>query len=238
MHQEGLLGSWFPDATAASLNLLRALEVSMGILTRQWPQLAKQLQHPLKDQAQGKEARQRTLLAMTKLLGLLSQNPQNAEATLKRLKYSRNEIQMVGILLRNWPDWSGLLARDFCTASDRYLLFQRAGAGFPALVLWAITTHLPLHPEDLSPTDSILQDLLGRLAPWVAEFLNPQSPIAYPQLLLSGRALMRALDLSPGPEIGQLLAQLTLAQVEGQIKTVADAIALAQLLRAQRLELE
>ena len=50
--------------------------------------------------------------------------------------------------------------------------------------------------------------------------------------LVDGFAVMRHLDLTPGPAIGALLAQILEAQAAGDISTPEEALALAQTLQA------
>ena len=50
--------------------------------------------------------------------------------------------------------------------------------------------------------------------------------------LVDGFAVMRHLDLAPGPTIGALLAQILEAQAAGDISTPEEALALAQTLQA------
>jgi tRNA nucleotidyltransferase (CCA-adding enzyme) len=48
--------------------------------------------------------------------------------------------------------------------------------------------------------------------------------VAHPVPLVSGQDLMTNLRLSPGPQIGQLLAEIQLARAEGFIATPTDAL--------------
>ena len=53
------------------------------------------------------------------------------------------------------------------------------------------------------------------------------APARGPQRLLTGHDLMRHLDLSPGPQIGRLLAQIDEARAAGEINTKEEALTLA-----------
>ncbi|HEY9845485.1 MAG TPA: hypothetical protein V6D03_04745, partial [Candidatus Caenarcaniphilales bacterium] len=66
------------------------------------------------------------------------------------------------------------------------------------------------------------------IAPLVECYLNPHDPIAHPTALLTGQDLMSGLQLCPGPQIGQLLQQLEIAQAEGRVSTPEEALALAR----------
>ena len=81
-----------------------------------------------------------------------------------------------------------------------------------------LATGLTLHREHrvsaIAPTPA---------GQWHLTFAPP-TPVAHPQALLSGRDLMTTLKLPPGPQIGQLLTHVQVAQAEGLITTQADAL--------------
>jgi tRNA nucleotidyltransferase (CCA-adding enzyme) len=47
-------------------------------------------------------------------------------------------------------------------------------------------------------------------------------------VLLDGTLLMEALQLEPGPRIGELLEAIRIGQVEGRVKTREEGLALAR----------
>jgi hypothetical protein len=49
-----------------------------------------------------------------------------------------------------------------------------------------------------------------------------------PAPLVTGYDLLHELDLQPGPQIGELLEAVLEAQVSGEVRTRADALALAR----------
>lgn len=57
-------------------------------------------------------------------------------------------------------------------------------------------------------------------------YVNHRDDVVAPPPLLTGRDLMRVLNLPPGPEIGRLLAELGEAQAAGEIATPEEALAL------------
>ena len=217
--QDGLLHSWLPDITAEGLQWMTALDPVTQALTQTWPQLTANLHHSLNDRAQGTEAARRTLLATAKLVGLLPQVPTQAKQTLQRLKYSQAEINLVLTLMQAWLQVAPPLRTATLTIREQYHLFQQVGAAFPALAVLAIAAG--------TATTS--------LTPLIEEYLDPDSAIAHPRPLVTGKTLMSALQLNPGPAIGQLLSALALAQAEGKITTPAEALSLAQQLAADPL---
>jgi tRNA nucleotidyltransferase (CCA-adding enzyme) len=74
----------------------------------------------------------------------------------------------------------------------------------------------------------VMKHSIAELHPFLNAYLDPDSLIAHPKPLVSGKTLMDSLSLLPGPHIGELLTALELAQADGKIKTSEQAIALAQ----------
>ncbi|NCJ07190.1 CCA tRNA nucleotidyltransferase [Synechococcales cyanobacterium C] len=209
--QQGLLKNWFSQATIKGLRLIAAVDQATLDLKRAWPELYVALKRSLNAQAQGPEAVRRTLLATTKLLGLLPWDVTVAKQTLQHLKFSRAEVNVVVNLLQCLPlipptaeGWPPL-------RRSQYYLFQNVGTNFPGLVVLAMALGQPM----------------VELAPLIEEYLQPDSAIAHPQPLVSGEQLMKVLALRPGPHIGQLLTQLEAAQAEGKITTLQEALEFA-----------
>ena len=59
----------------------------------------------------------------------------------------------------------------------------------------------------------------------VERYLDPQDPIAHPRPILSGRDLIHDLGITPGPQIGELLEAIQLAQAEGLVTQREEALA-------------
>lgn len=218
--QDGLLQPWLPEMTTAGLHWIAALDRVTQDLSNTWPQLTSGLYQCLNDRAQGTEAARRTLLATAKLVGLLPQDTSQAKLALQHLKYSQAEINLVITLMRIWVQVAPRLRVTPLTVREQYGLFQELGPAFPAFAGLAIAAEIPK----------------AHVTPLIVEYLKPESVIAHPRALVSGKTLMSELKLKPGPAIGQLLATLALAQAEGQITTPAEALTLAQTLSMKDAE--
>jgi tRNA nucleotidyltransferase (CCA-adding enzyme) len=207
--QDGLLSSWFPHA--AGLDQIAAVDPAIDELATVWPNIISLLHQPLSDRAQGSEAAQRTLLSLVKLLGLLAVDIKTAKQTLNHLKYAKAEMNLVLSLLQSW---NALSQKPLSQLSRReeYFLFQQVSTAFPALATWLMA----------------VGHTLTELHPLIEAYLDPHNLIAHPQPLVSGKTLMTALELRPGPQIGKLLTALELAQADGKINTSEEALALAQ----------
>jgi hypothetical protein len=128
----------------------------------------------------------------------------------RRLRYTNKEIDRAAWLLQQLP------------------AVERAEQ-LPWPRLQRILTHeaaaelLALHESIAGPGDAALAFCRERLA-WPAERLNPPP-------LINGAALIEQ-GLSPGPQFAQLLEQVRDAQLEGQIQTRDEALALVDCLRS------
>jgi tRNA nucleotidyltransferase (CCA-adding enzyme) len=229
--QDGLLRDWFPAATAASLGQIEAIDQTTAMLEEALPAFAKELHSPLRHTFKSglkeiceSEAKMsgstRTWLTAAKLACLLPIAPGLGETQLRRLKYSRNEVQAVTTVLKFLPQ---LCAAVQLSESDRDAamialslrsqcqFFQNVGLAFPAIALLAMVAGVPF----------------GAIVPMLHRYLTPTDPVAHPTPLLTGQDLMTALKLAPGPHIGQLLAEIQLARAEGKIVTATEAVQLA-----------
>ncbi|MBF2028667.1 MAG: CCA tRNA nucleotidyltransferase [Oscillatoriales cyanobacterium C42_A2020_001] len=239
--QDRLLHYWLPDATAASLELLAAIDRTMILLQETQPTFAQWLlsqnratstdqldatscsHSPNREQKASGSAR--NWLITAKLACLMSHDPAIAEGQLRRLKYSRTEIQSVSIVLRFCPQLCGTAKNSVATENeainsvgmlnlslrDQYFFFQGVGVVFPAVAVLALASGASL----------------TAIAPLIERFLTPNDPVAHSAALVTGQDLMANLQLSAGPIIGRLLAAIQLARAEGKISTPDEAIRLA-----------
>ena len=77
----------------------------------------------------------------------------------------------------------------------------------------------------------VLQDWIAHLqiiGALLDGYFNHKEAFVSPPSLVTGRDLIKELDLQPGPEIGRLLALIGEAQAAGEILTAQDALALAR----------
>lgn len=211
LFQDGLLQPIFPQVTQSRLDWLVAMDNAAQCFSQRWPDLSPSLYRTLSDRAKGGEGLRRTALSTAKLVGLVSENPQQAKEEMQLLKYSRTEINWVTSLLLGLEQYRAELG-DNLRPRQQYRLCQVLGDALPAFAVVAIAAGMPLEP----------------LAPLIQEYLNPVSPIAHPKPLVTGQILMQTLELQPGPVIGQLLTELALAQAERKITTAEEALAYAQ----------
>lgn len=209
--EDGLLATWF-NATREQLFQVAAVDSAAVALAETWPQLGVELSQLVRDTIKT------SWLTIAKLTCLVAPDPEPAEVKLLQLTYSRAEIRAVTTALKLLPQ---LQPEKFTLAqmslSEQYFFFRTAGAVFPALAVLAVA--------DGMPVDAI--------APLINRYLTPDDPVAHPTPLVTGKDLMKALQLPAGPQVGQLLTAIQLAHIEGKISTPAEALQLAaQLLNA------
>ena len=124
------------------------------------------------------------------------------------LKYSRAEQQATLSVLVGWQYLRQAVSQGQLSARQQYQLFKVAGAGFAGVALLGLVHALP---------EQIMLPLMER-------YLNPSDPVAHPNALVSGRDLIQDLGLKPGPQIGQFLEAIQLAQAEGVVATREEAL--------------
>lgn len=144
---------------------------------------------------------------LAKLLCLLHQDPQKAEQTILNLKYSRYELRVVSIVLEMLPQLLAI-ANQPMTLREQYFFF--------------------LNIKDNLPIAAIIAQAFGlttlQLQPLLTRYFDPLDPVAHPVPLVSGKDLITQLDIPPSPELGYLLTELQIAQIEGKIHTKDEAI--------------
>ena len=198
--ESGLISGWFPHAER-NFTVLINLDRVAEHLSPAWPLLQAELSQPLR------ETLKISRLGLVKLVCLLTPDPTIAEAELTALKYSKAEIRGAITLIQGINQLQ-TINPDQIPLKQLYFLFRDLGNLFPALAVWAIAIGIP--------TESI--------TPLIQRYFTPDDPVAHPQPLVSGNELIAALKIPPSPQIGKLLLELQLAQVEGLILTPEAAI--------------
>ncbi len=223
--EDGLLGMWFPNATRESFAVVESIDAAAIKLAETWPELGLQLSISLSE-----SLRISSYLGVAKLASLVSPEPKQAESQLVRLKFSRAEISAVLRVVQGWQLYQTIeqnnSEQDFETSfpgwslgtrvRSQYSFFQEVKEMFPALAVRIIAAKI----EGTEET--------GFLNQLIEKYLNPENQIAHPTPLVTGQQLMTALEISSGPQIGQLLTEIAIARAEGKISTPEEAIAFAK----------
>ncbi|MBD1933233.1 MULTISPECIES: CCA tRNA nucleotidyltransferase [Cyanophyceae] len=187
---------------------LTAIEPSAVVLAQTWADLGNLLSKPVGDTLKT------SWLGVAKLATLLSPIPEQAEAELLNLKYSRAEIRALTTAIKYLPQ----LQSSQMSLPEQYFFFRGVGQVFPTLVVLAVASGTPVE----------------ELAPLIDLYLTPDDQVAHPTPLVTGTQLIQTFNLKAGPQVGKVLTALGLARAEGKISTSAEAIKLAsQLLEDQ-----
>ena len=219
--QAGLLRTWLPDLERNSLAQVACLGQLAELAAQD---LAGLLTPPASFQKSslGKDS----CLPVAKLVALCAEAPELAESQSQGLKYSRLEMRAAGSVRR----LQHLLRSPEMSIRDQYFLFQSAGDLFPVLALVTLAEQLQSHDLVLLPQGEVMSALGSllegtMLLPLIERYFNGADPVAHPSPLLSGKSLMKALEIKPGPQIGLLLTELQVAQAEGLVGDEVEAIA-------------
>ncbi|WP_035987746.1 CCA tRNA nucleotidyltransferase [Leptolyngbya sp. KIOST-1] len=204
--QDGLLQTWLPEVDRPQLERLAMLDQLAAQYHERWPAFSQLLHSWVKEQTT--PGLHRSWLKATKLSQLLPADLTQAEATLVRLKYSRAEQQAVLSILKGWQYLHQHQGNGPLPPGQQYHLFKVAGAGFGGVALLSLACGVP---EEL-------------VLPLIERYLNPSDPIAHPQPLVTGKDLVQGLALKPGPQIGELLEAVHLAQAEGLVGSREEAL--------------
>lgn len=204
--QDGLFQYWLPDMAQTGLNLVEQLDPAADVLAAACPEFQSHIWGWIRPAANATTTG-RSWLRLAKLSQLLPDEPESAETQLWRLKYSRAEIQAAIAVVQHLHPFLCAIGNPL-SLRQQYDLFQQMGSVLPALALLSVASGYDAET----------------VVPLIQRYLNPQDPVAHPSPLITGRELMAALHLSPGPRIGQLLEAIQIARAEGQIQTAADAL--------------
>lgn len=200
--EDGLLDFWFKNATAEKLQQLAMIEQSAKSLGK----IEANIIQDTTDNCFVKS------IQIAKLACLVSSIAEEAELELIKLKYSRLEIRAVITALKYLPQLQQITVP--MSLREQYFFFLAVGFVFPVVVLLATAQGI---------SQAILEPLIKR-------YLDPLDQIAHPQPLVTGHDLIKNLNITPSPLIGQMLTEIQIAHIEGRIHTVNDALNFAQLL--------
>lgn len=201
--EDKLLQGWFPDATAQGIAQIATIDHAAMILEEIWPEIGVELQASVG----GKSA---SLVSLAKLSCLLPSVPKAAEEQLLNLKYSRAEVRTGITLVKHLPQLLSYTTAPM-SIKEQYFFFQEVGSIFPALAVLAVACGMPVE----------------QVKPLIHRYLTTDDPVAHPTQLVTGKDLMRSLDLPAGRQIGQLLTAIGVARAEGRISTAAQALEFA-----------
>ncbi len=148
-----------------------------------------------------------------------------ADKLLETLRFSRQEVRMVQMWVRHHMRPGNLAATSQMTPKAMARFFRDLGEDGVGMLLVSLGDHYTYLSRKHwgKGTDSV-----EVAAKRLLESYYIQREKMLPPRIINGHQLMKALKLSPGPEIGKLLEAIQDAQAGGKVKTPADAIAFAK----------
>ncbi len=151
---------------------------------------------------------------------------QMAATRLQELRFSRDEVDRMRVLVGQHMRPAHLARAERVTRRAVYRYFRATGCAGVDVVLLSLADHLSTWGPDLSEPRwarrlEVAETLLTHCFERYEETVDPPP-------LVTGHDLMSELGLVPGPEIGRLLETLREAQAAGEVRTRAEAVALAR----------
>ncbi|OLT59067.1 CCA tRNA nucleotidyltransferase [Moorena bouillonii] len=202
--EDNVLRPWLPDATAESFEYMTAINPSAMVLAETWPKLGVELNLKVTKHSL-------SLLNLAKLANLLSSIPAVAEQQLLALKYSRVQTRIVVRAIQHLPQLLSYTTAKDIPLRDQYFFFLNVGAVFPVVALLAVARGMAV----------------DTIAPLIEHYLNPNDQVAHPTPLVTGKDLIKSLKLSPSSKIGELLTEIQIARIEGNIDSIKGALEFA-----------
>ncbi|MBI3742294.1 MAG: HD domain-containing protein [Chloroflexi bacterium] len=146
------------------------------------------------------------------------------ETILRRMKFSNAEIEIVTQTVRHHLR-PLLLSENAFTNRAAYRFFRAAeGVGIDVCAL-----SLADQRGKRSVIDPVADaEIRATLSQLLDRYYRAQDAVIAPPQLVNGRELMEELKLAAGPQIGKLLEVIREAQAAGEVKSRADALALAR----------
>jgi putative nucleotidyltransferase with HDIG domain len=149
-----------------------------------------------------------------------------ATRRLRKLRLSKEAIQHVHAIVATHMRPLLLSREDALSRRAIFRFFRAAGSAGLDVGLLSLADHLATYGgADHEGSWQRLLDVVTLL--YQHHFERYEETVA-PRPLVDGNALITALGLQPGPEVGRLLGLLEEAQAAGEIATAEDALALAR----------
>jgi len=199
---------------------VRALEGALAGLDAAWSPYSSRLQREwARELAGGRE--RLALLKLGALASGASSAPSDADCLMQGLRLSAREGTYLARLFAAlgspiWAQPSGL------DAVSIYRYYRDADEAGVDAALLRLALGVGSGPPWAPPASESLPEHVGRL---LRAWFELSEELVRPPRFLSGKDVMRALGLSPGPLVGDLLEQVREAQVSGLVRTREQALA-------------
>jgi poly(A) polymerase len=167
-----------------------------------------------------------------RFLGHPEQGAEKSQSICERLRFGTKEARFVALLVEEHLRPTQLSQGDTLPSKRAlYRFFRDLDDAAPACLFLSLADAAAARGPRLEK-----DRWAGHVAyvRWVLESgLHPDQDAPKPERLVDGTALMAALNLEPGPDVGRLLAAIDEAQAVGELSTPEEAIALARSLHSE-----
>jgi poly(A) polymerase len=106
-----------------------------------------------------------------------------------------------------------------------YHFWRKLGEAGVDVCLLTLANYLASHGSYLKQNDWLM--LIDRIRILLDAWYDKHEQLVSPPILADGNLLMQTFQLKPGPILGELLEQIRMAQVTGEVHSQADALAYA-----------
>ncbi|MGB2925804.1 MAG: CCA tRNA nucleotidyltransferase [Limnothrix sp.] len=190
-YEDGVLAHWLPDVDQQKVQQLKNVQAIGQELATVYPEFG--------DRPEWSSA--------AKLICLLSRDLEQAQQTILKLKYSRNELRTVSQVVEMLPTLLAIAAQPM-TLREQYFFFLGIKNSFPVAAIVAIASGLSR----------------AQVEPLLKRYLDPADQVAHPKPLVTGNDLIQQLQMKPSPALGALLTEIQIARIEAKIHDKNDAI--------------
>ena len=144
---------------------------------------------------------------------------------MQRLRFNKPEIRLGMAIAHHHMRPLLLAAQRSVSARAVYRFFRNTGDAGVDVVLHALADHQATYAPGVE--DEEWPRLVALAARMLGDYWQQRQRVA-PEPLVSGRDLLRAFDLEPGPHIGELLEAVREAQAAGEVESREEALALVR----------
>lgn len=137
-----------------------------------------------------------------------------------RMKWGKELARQVGHLVR-WHLYPGDMLKPEVTSKAHRKFFKRIGVLLPEMLLLAIADRYSAKGPAVT-SDDLSRQKAGLLSLWDA-YKTVVTSDEFVAKLLSGREIMELLGIESGPRVGEILRELSEAQLNGELSTADDA---------------
>ena len=147
---------------------------------------------------------------------------QQVVVLLKRLKFSKNASNYISLLIKNHLYPSQLIREDKISEKALIKFFRRIGDNVPELLLLALADRLSARGPEI--TDEMIEKNINGTYALLDKYKKTGEKLKKIPKLVSGKDVMKILNIPECPDVGNILKELKEAQILGDINTRSEAV--------------